>query len=255
MRRISPSVTTSRPASSCTRTAASTARSSMALKAAGVSAPEASCSRAWSSSAGRSKLPTTSVCTEIIALPARILLRSRPLGEAPAATIEPRAGSSGRLLRACAERAPPSLGRDLAEALVTLLRLRGGFRWRLESGPECGVGQYDEVVHDRCDDDKRDHGVDHVAVLERALVDGKGQIAEVRSREKGSDERGEQVLDERLHHRAEGRANDDANCQVDHVAPQQECPESGHDRSSFSPSLRTSAPGRRRVLECQVEEF
>src|SRR5215510_10807402 len=254
MRRISPSVTTSRPASSCRRTAASTARSSMALKAAGVSAPEASCSRAWSSSAGRSKLPTTSVCAEIISLPARILYEAGR-GEAAAATTDPRAGSSGSLLRACAERAPPSLGRDLTQAFVTLLRLRGGFRWRLESRSECGVGQHDEVVHDGCDDDKRDHGVDHVAVLERALVDGKGQIAEVRPSENGSDERGEQVPDERLHHRAEGRADDDANCQVYHVATQQECPESGHDRSSFPPSLRTSAPGRRRALECRVEEF
>ena len=61
VRRISPSVTTSRPAASCAATAASTASSSTPLNAAGEIVPAARASRAASSARGRSMLPTTSV--------------------------------------------------------------------------------------------------------------------------------------------------------------------------------------------------
>ena len=59
-RRSSPSVTTSTPARSCSAIASSTARSSIRLNSVRVMAPAATRSRASSSCAGRSMLPTTS---------------------------------------------------------------------------------------------------------------------------------------------------------------------------------------------------
>src|SRR5262249_10825233 len=83
-------------------------------------------------------------------------VRSRPRGEAAAATTEPRARSSGSLLRACTECAPPSLGRDLAQAFPTLLRLRGGLRGALETRSGGGVGGRARGGDDRGRGDRRE---------------------------------------------------------------------------------------------------
>src|SRR6202011_5820579 len=72
-RTLTPSVTPSRPASSCRPTAASTARSSITLKSAAEMAPASRRSRASRSSGGRRRLPTTSVCAVIIG-PASVAL-------------------------------------------------------------------------------------------------------------------------------------------------------------------------------------
>src|SRR5918999_3040840 len=75
--RISPSVTTGRPARSCSEIAQSTARSSMRLNSAAEISARAKRRLASSSSGGRRRLPTTSALAEIMASPPEELVVSR----------------------------------------------------------------------------------------------------------------------------------------------------------------------------------
>src|SRR5207253_9308742 len=98
---ISPSVTTSRPAASWSRTASSTARSSIRLNAGAVSRPDSIAARASTRYAGRRRLPTTSLRGPMAA-PMIPLLRHRPLPDLDTAdqrVAAPAIGLEDRRLR------------------------------------------------------------------------------------------------------------------------------------------------------------
>src|SRR5207245_9426836 len=97
-----------------------------------------------------------------------------------------------------------------------------------------------EEVAELGDDHERGHGVNEVAVQELALVDGEGQGREVRRAAYCRDQWRDQVLDKGPYHRGEGDADDDTDCQVDHIATKQERLEASHallaydtDRTTF----------------------
>ena len=90
---------------------------------------------------------------------------------------------------------------------------------------------------------ERDHIVDQVAVQKVALVDGEGEILEVRLAENGSDQRGQDVGDKGFHHCGERGADHDGDRQIDDVAPENKFLETlqnvGHSALPPSPG----APG------------
>ena len=92
---------------------------------------------------------------------------------------------------------------------------------------------HDEEEDRRRDAEKRDHGVQEVAVEERALVDREVQVGEARACRRSPRSSGVMMsATKRGHDRAEGNANDDRDRQVDHVPahdellelPQHGCP-------------------------------
>jgi hypothetical protein len=64
--------------------------------------------------------------------------------------------------------------------------------------------------------------------LKGAAVELEGQRGEVGHATEHADQRRDEVLDEGGHHRGEAGPDDDADRQIDHVAPQDELPEPVH---------------------------
>ena len=81
---------------------------------------------------------------------------------------------------------------------------------------------HDEEEDREGNEHERDDGVDEVAVHEAAPVDSEGEPAEVRRLDHRCDERGQEVGDERTHDGAEGRADHDADRQIDGIPAEQE---------------------------------
>src|SRR5690242_21170471 len=82
-------------------------------------------------------------------------------------------------LRRRTERAPPSVLRDLAEALGALLGRRVGGRLFAGALDQRRVGRHDEEVDDRRDDDERDQRVEELAVEKPAVVDVEVEAGEI----------------------------------------------------------------------------
>ena len=142
-----------------------------------------------------------------------------------------------------AVRAAARVERDLAQALRALLRRRVGRRL-LARAREQGVhGLHDEEEDRGADGEERDQGVDERPVGEARAVDREVELAEVVLADDRRDQRRDHVPDERVDDRAERSAHDDADREVDDVAPQKELLELASHRRQGYPSRRTDRMG------------
>ena len=128
-------------------------------------------------------------------------------------------------------RTAPRPQRDAHGAVAALLR--GGGRRRLRKQ---AIDLLDDDEHGERDDQKVDHGVDEEPVVEGRRARGLGgrergerlaaqideQVGEVDAAEQETDRGHDDVVDERRHDGAEARADDDADREVDDVAPHDE---------------------------------
>src|SRR5215475_5157507 len=131
-----------------------------------------------------------------------------------------------RLQDGGAEPAARGRGRDVAEAFRAGAFGGGGVPGGHDGDPV--GGNHHEVVDDGGDDQEVEGDVDEVAVAEMTLVDGEDQVGEVGLPSQGGDQRGDQVLDQRLHDVAERHTDHHRDGQVDEVAAHEELPEAGH---------------------------
>src|SRR4029077_8726795 len=100
--------------------------------------------------------------------------------------------------------------------------------------------RHDEEVDDCRDDDERDQRIEELAVQKPALVDGEEEAGEIRLPSEGRNKRSDEVLDERVDHRAESHTYDHCDRKVDDVAAQEkrlETPEHVHPSSTVSTTL------------------
>src|ERR1700687_6061156 len=129
--------------------------------------------------------------------------------------------------RLSAEPAAPRINGNLAQALGTLLDRRIGRRWRLTHARDQGVDRREyEEIHRGRHQYERHHGVDEVAHRKRGAVDGEADGREIRLADQRRDERCQQIFGEGGYDRPEGRADDHAYRQVNHVATKNELLES-----------------------------
>src|SRR4051812_40255410 len=142
-------------------------------------------------------------------------------------TPEAYASGRGRHLGG-AVRAAPRVQRDRALALRAVARgplvLLGPQPVALHEPVQ---GPHDEEEDRRGDNQEGDHRVDELAVAKHAVVDRELQRAEVGLAPDGSDQRRDQVGDQRGHDGPERRADDDTHGEVDDVPPEDELAELG----------------------------
>ena len=100
--------------------------------------------------------------------------------------------------------------------------------------------EHNKKIDRRCDQDKRDHGVDKIADRELAAVDLKGDRGKIWFPYNRGDKRRNQILDERGNHSAECHPNDDADCHINDVATHRKLLEALH---SFPYFPRIGLPG------------
>src|ERR1700730_369143 len=124
---------------------------------------------------------------------------------------------------------------EVADFLEQHLRPRWCRRCRLLAYVETRQ-HLDQPKDRKADDQKLDHGVEKDADVQghgtgllrvcesrlRRALQGNKDVGEVDAADGQADDRGEDVLDQAVHHRGEGDADNDADGEVDHVAAHDE---------------------------------
>lgn len=110
--------------------------------------------------------------------------------------------------------------RNIAEALRA--RLGGGGGRATKTKQKRVDGKDDEEVDGTGDQEEGDRGVEEIAVLDDAAVDRKGKGGEIWFADNGSDEGINYVGNKGVDNAGEGSADDDGDCEVDHVAAEDE---------------------------------
>src|SRR6185369_1999994 len=147
-----------------------------------------------------------------------------------------------------AEPAAPRINGNLAQALGALLRRRIGRRRRFPHARDQSVDGRDyKEIHSRRHQYERHHRIDEIADGKRSAVDGEADGREIRLADYGSDQWSKQVFGESRDHRAEGRADDHTDRQVNYIASKDELLETA--KHGTEPPKRKAANLRR---ECRV---
>ena len=83
------------------------------------------------------------------------------------------------------------------------------------------VYRFYDKKEDGCGDEQEgNERVEEMSVEELAAIHREREVAKIRDHGDSRDEWGDEVRDERRHHRSESRADHDANGEVDHVPAQ-----------------------------------
>src|SRR5215472_6459899 len=128
---------------------------------------------------------------------------------------------------------------DLAKALGTFLcrRVGAGFA-PAQSRHQRIYRQHDKKINGRAYKQEAHERVDKIAERKLASVDGKDDAGKIGLAHYSGDQRRDQVLYQRGHHRAEGGAYDYGDCQVEDIASHDELLESTH---FYPPARRNRA--------------